>query len=327
VTAAIEVRDLVVRFGGVVAVDGVTFAAPAGGVTAVLGPNGAGKTSTIETLEGYRAPTAGSVRVLGLDPVPQHRDLVTRMGVMLQSGGVYRAIRVEEVVRLFAAYYDDPLDAEELVARVGLSHRRRATWRTLSGGEQQRVSLALALVGRPEVLFLDEPSAGLDVSGRRLVHDLVAELRDEGVTVVLATHDLVEAETLADHLVIIDGGHVVGEGTPSELTAAAGPAELRFGAAVGLDVEALAAHLGASVRSASPGEYVVATSGDPHTVARLTAWLADHDLELGDLRAGKQRLEDTFLRLTAETRRAVEGGHAAEPDTRRGRRGQRMRRR
>jgi ABC-2 type transport system ATP-binding protein len=305
VTAGIEVADLVVRYGELVAVAGVSFAADVGRVTAVLGPNGAGKTSTIETLEGYRSPSAGTVRVLGLDPVAQHGELVRRMGVMLQSGGVYRAIRVGEAVGLFASYHDDPLDADELIERVGLGHRHRTPWRSLSGGEQQRLSLALALVGRPEVVFLDEPSAGLDVGGRRLVHELVGELRVDGVTVVLATHDLSEAEALADRVVIIDGGRLVADGTPAQLAEAAGPAHLRFAADPDLDVVALAAHLDAVVRVDAPGEYVVEAPGDPRTVARLTAWMADHDVALGDLRAGRQRLEDTFMRLTTETSAAT----------------------
>ena len=300
-TPAIEVSDLVVRYGEVVAVESASFSAQMAAVTAVLGPNGAGKTSTIETLEGYRAPSAGTVRVLGLDPVRQHHELVPRIGVMLQQGGVYRAIRVSEAVGLFASYYDRPLDADELIERVGLGHRRRAAWRTLSGGEQQRLSLALAMVGRPELVFLDEPSAGLDVAGRRLVHDLVDELRSQGVGVLLATHDQAEAEALADHVVIIDRGRVVAQGSPAELTAAAGPAELRFSSDPHLDTAALAAHLGVAVRSTSSGEYLVDAAGDPQTVAMLTAWLAAQHHVLGDLRAGRHRLEDTFVRLTSET--------------------------
>jgi ABC-2 type transport system ATP-binding protein len=296
---AVEVEELVIRYGELTAVDGVSFTAPTARVTAVLGPNGAGKTSTIEALEGYRRPASGRARVLGLDPLDDHHELVRRIGVMLQSGGVYRAIRVEEAVRLFAAFYDDPVDPDELVGRVGLDQRRRSPWRTLSGGEQQRLSLALALVGRPDLVFLDEPTAGLDVGGRRLVHDLIRRLRADGVTVLLATHDLSEAEGLADHVVIIDRGQVVAAGTPDELVT--GPAaEVRFRAQPGLDTVSLAARLGTSVVETTPGEYVVAREGDPATVAQLAAWLAEHDLALGDLRARRQRLEDVFVRLTEE---------------------------
>lgn len=296
---AIEVENLTVRYGNLTAVDAISFTARQSEVIAMLGPNGAGKTSTIETLEGYRRPTQGQVRVLGLDPIADHARLVTKIGVMLQSGGIYRAIRVEEAVKLFAAYYADPLDPDELIARVGLSERRRSPWRNLSGGEQQRLSLALALVGRPELVFLDEPTAGLDVSGRQLVHQLIRQLRDEGTTVVLATHDLAEAETLADHVMIIDRGRLIADGTPEEITRAAGPPELRFATQSGIDTDALGAHLGSAVTEINPGEYLVAHEGDPATVAALTTWLADRNLSLADLRAGRQRLEDVFLRLTS----------------------------
>lgn len=300
-STAIAVDDLVIRYGDVVAVAGATFRAEAGRVTAVLGPNGAGKTSIIETLEGFRTPSAGSARVLGLDPARDHDRLVQRIGVMLQSGGIYRAIRVAEAVELFAAYYEHPRDPDELIELVGLGHRRRAAWRTLSGGEQQRLSLALALVGRPEIVFLDEPTAGLDVNGRRLVHDLVRQLAAEGVTVLLCTHDLTEAEALAHDVVIVDGGRIVAQGTPADLAAVAGPPEVRFSVGVELDTTALSEALGAPVRALGAGEHVVEASGDPQLVARLTGWLAERQIELGDLRAGRPRLEETFLRLTSET--------------------------
>lgn len=298
--AAIEVENLVIRYGELVAVDDVTFVAPTGQVTAMLGPNGAGKTSTIETLEGYRRPAAGTAKVLGLDPITDHDQLVTKVGVMLQSGGIYRAIRVAEAVRLFASYYADPLDPDQLIDQVGLSDRRSSPWRSLSGGEQQRLSLALALVGRPQLVFLDEPTAGLDVNGRRLVHDLIRQLRADDTTVLLATHDLTEADTLADHVVIIDQGNLVASGSPDELAELAGPAELRFATRPRIDTAALSAHLGARVGESSPGEYIVGRAGDPPTVAALTAWLAEHNLDLADLRAGRQRLEDVFMRLTAD---------------------------
>jgi ABC-2 type transport system ATP-binding protein len=304
-TPAVEVERLTVRYGDLIAVEDLSFSARRGEVTALLGPNGAGKTSTVEVLEGYRRPDGGTARVLGLDPVADHRRLVPQVGVMLQEGGVYTGIRPPEALRLFASYYDDPLDPEALLARVGLEHRRRATWRTLSGGERQRLSLALALVGRPQVAFLDEPSAGIDPAGRQLVRRLVADLRDDGVAVVLTTHDLDEAERLADHVVIIDHGRLLAEGPPADLVRAAerageGAAELRFAADPGIDVGSLAEALGAPVREDSPGEYLVATAPTPGAVAALATWLASHDLALGDLRAGRQRLEDVFLRLTAE---------------------------
>ena len=299
--AVIEVNELVVAYGQLRAVDGVSFSAEAGEVLALLGPNGAGKTTTVETLEGYRRPQTGHVRVLGLDPSADHDALISRVGVMLQSGGVYPGIRPLEVLELFASYYDDPEDPAFVLERVGLSHRRSTTWRRLSGGEQQRLSPALALVGKPEVAFLDEPTSGIDVSGRQVIRELIEELRQTSVTVVVTTHDLEEAERLADRIVIIDRGKVVASGTPAELMRASEDEEIRFGAPPRLDTAGLGRALNAFVDEISVGEYKVALPPTPSNVAALTAWLAEHDLPLLDLRAGRQRLEDVFLRLTAIT--------------------------
>ena len=296
--AAVELIDLVVRYGQTEAVRGVSFEAPAGAVTALLGPNGAGKTTTVETLEGYRTASSGTVRVLGLDPASQLAQLRTRIGVMLQSGGVYPTMRPGEVLRLFAAYYEHPLDPDALLDRLGLANVTGTPWKRLSGGEQQRLSLALALVGRPEVAFLDEPTAGVDPSGRLVIREVVRQLRDEGVAVVLTTHELEEAAKLADHVIIIDRGRVVAAGSPGDLMASGGASDIRFGAPSGIDTSSLGERLGAAVVEAEPGEYVIAGDATPGRVAALTAWLAEHDLPLGDLRAGRQTLEDVFLRLT-----------------------------
>jgi ABC-2 type transport system ATP-binding protein len=298
---AIEVRDLVIRYGDLVAVDGLSFTVAPGELMALLGPNGAGKTSTVECLEGYRRLTSGSVRVLGLDPTTDHAALTRRIGVMLQTGGVYTGIRPREVLRLFASYYDDPIDPDELLERVGLTGRAEATWRHLSGGEQQRLSLALALIGQPAVAFLDEPTAGIDPQGRRLIRSVVTSLRDEGVTVVLTTHDLDEAERLADRVLIVDHGRLLAAGTPAELRGGQ-TEEVRFGADPGLDTAALSRAVGATVGEVAPGEYHVAAAPDPALVAAITGWLAEHDRTLGDLRAGRQSLEDVFLGLTGSTR-------------------------
>ena len=321
---AIEVDALSIRYGELTAVDQLSFTAPRGEVLALLGPNGAGKTSTVETLEGYRRPSLGRVRVLGLDPIAERRRLMPRIGVMLQQGGVYTGIRPVEVLRLFAAYYDDPADPDELIERVGLADRRRSTWRNLSGGEQQRLSLALALVGRPEVAFLDEPTAGIDPSGRRLIRQVITDLREAGVTVVLTTHDLDEAEKLADHVLIIDHGRLLAAGSPAELMRSGPREELRFGAPAALDVTALGEAVRATVTEVAPGEYRVDAPPTPTRVAAVTAWLAEHEHPLADLRAGRQSLEDVFLRLTEDA------GHDAPRDEtnggeRRGRPGRRHR--
>jgi ABC-2 type transport system ATP-binding protein len=241
------------------------------------------------------------VRVLGLDPGRDHRALVRRMGVMLQGGGIYPGIRVAEAATLFCSYYAGPgaRRPDELLELVGLTERRRSTWKQLSGGEQQRLSLALALAGRPEVAFLDEPTASVDVAGRQVVRRVIADLAASGCTVLLTTHELEEAERVADDVVIIDRGRLVASGSPAALRSTTGGDEIRFGAPPRLDTVALAAALGAAVVEATPGEYVVASAPTPAAVAALTAWLAEHDLPLGDLRAGRQRLEDVFLRLTS----------------------------
>ncbi|MDQ1444955.1 MAG: type transport system ATP-binding protein [Acidimicrobiaceae bacterium] len=297
---AVEVEDLVVRYGDVCAVDGVSFSAEAGTVLGLLGPNGAGKTTTVETLEGYRRPHGGQVRVLGLDPVADRRRVAPRIGVMLQRGGVYPTMNARDALRLFASYYDAPLPADELLAQVGLEPVARTPFRRLSGGEQQRLSLALALVGRPSVAFLDEPTAGMDPAARQTLWGVVRSLRDDGVCVVLTTHYLDEAERLADRVVIIDKGRVVAAGPPAELMTAAAGDHVRFGAPPGIDATGLGAALGgAAVTEERPGEYVASIPATPGNVAALTAWLAEHDLPLADLRAGRQTLEDVFLRLTS----------------------------
>jgi ABC-2 type transport system ATP-binding protein len=298
---AIEVDRLTIAYGPVRAVDRLTFTGELGEVLALLGPNGAGKTSTVEALEGYRRPTDGTVRVLGLDPIADHARLTPQIGVMLQDGGVYPGIRALEVLELFAAFYEQPEDPAELLDRLGLSHVRASAWRQLSGGEQQRLSMALALVGRPRVAFLDEPTNSVDVQGRQLIRRLVRELAHDGVCVVLTTHDLDEAEKLADRVVILDNGRLLTSGTPGELMSAGGSREIRFGAQAGLDTATLGKELMAAIEEESPGEYRIDVEPSPANIAALTNWLAARDLHLADLRAGRQRLEDVFLRMTQIT--------------------------
>jgi ABC-2 type transport system ATP-binding protein len=294
--AAIEVEGLVVRYGGVTAVDGIALSVEPGEVVALLGPNGAGKTTTVETLEGYRRPAAGRVRVLGLDPLADRRRLAPAVGVMLQEGGTYPVLSPARALRLFASYYDDARDPGELLALTGLEEVASTPAKRLSGGERQRLSLALALVGRPRVAFLDEPTAGVDPAGRIAIREIVASLRADGTSVLLTTHELGEAERMADRVVIVDHGRVVAAGRPADLVTTA--EEIRFAAPTGIDVAALGERVGARVTEIGPGEYRVAAAATPGLVATVTAWLAEHDLVLADLRAGRQTLEDTFLRLT-----------------------------
>ena len=299
---AVRCDELVVRYGPTVAVRGLTFRAERGEVVALLGPNGAGKTSTVECLEGYRPAASGTASVLGLDPRRDHPAVVARLGVMLQRGGVYPMLGPSRLLHLFAGYYDKPADPAELLDRVGLARVAGTPWRRLSGGEQQRLSLALALVGRPEVLFLDEPTAGVDPEGRLAVRDIVEELRTAGVCVVLTTHELGEAERLADRVVIIDRGRKVAEGTPAGLTSSPDGGEIRFGAATGLPTVGLLDVLGegAAVQEEQPGRYRVAlppSVSEPDGVARLTAWLAEGGHALADLRTGRS-LEEAYLAIT-----------------------------
>jgi len=299
---AVECERVTIRYGDTLAVDGLSFVAHRGEVLALLGPNGAGKTSTVEALEGYRPVADGSVRVLGLDPGRDHAALVRRMGVMLQKGGVYPMLGPAQVLHLFAAYYDDPEDPDALLDQVGLAAARRTPWRRLSGGEQQRLSLALALVGRPDVLFLDEPTAGVDPEGRIVVRDLITAQRDKGLCVLLTTHELAEAERVADRVVIIDRGRLLAEGTPAELAEGTADGSVRFSTEPGIDVVALATAVGhgASVAEERPGAYrlsLPAGTGTPPVVAALAGWLAERGLALGDLRTG-QSLEEAYLAIT-----------------------------
>ena len=297
---AVECRDLVVRYGATVAVDGLSLSAERGQVVALLGPNGAGKTSTVETLEGYRRATGGSVRVLGLDPVSEHRRVVARMGVMLQRGGVYPVMGPRRVLALFADYYDDPEDPEELLDLVGLRAVARTPWRRLSGGEQQRLSLALAVVGRPEVVFLDEPTAGVDPEGRIAVRQVITGLRDRGACVVLTTHELPEAERVADDVVIMARGRAVAHGTVAELAEAGGEGGIRFEGPVSLDLAGLSTALGGggTVTEERPGQYKVDGPATATRLAMLAGWMNDRDLPLTELRAGRRSLEEIYLRVT-----------------------------
>ena len=302
---AIEVAGLEKHYGERRAVDGLSLRIARGEVFGLLGPNGAGKTTTVETLEGYRRPDAGHVRVLGLDPWREGAALRPRIGVMLQEGGLYPGVRPLEMLRLFAAFYPDPDDPERLLDLVGLRDAERTFVRRLSGGQAQRLSLALALVGRPELLFLDEPTAGMDPRARATTWQLVRDLRDSGATVVLTTHQMDEAEHLCDRLAIVDRGRIVTEGTPADLTRAGAGGDLRFATAPGIDLPALAAALHVApdtVAELRPGEYAVRAAATPELIAELTVWLRDEGYALSELRTARATLEEVFLRLTEEER-------------------------
>ena len=300
---AVEVCDLVVRYGTTTAVDGVSLIAPRGAILALLGNNGAGKTSLLQVCEGFRRPEAGTARVLGLDPVADHDALMPRLGIMLQSGGVYPWATAGEILDLFAGFAARPLDTGMLLDRLGLRRVARTRFRRLSGGEQQRLGLAVALVGRPELVFLDEPTAGMDTEARHTTWRLIEELRADGVSVLLTTHLLDEAERLADHVVIIDSGVVAATGTPAELTAAAGIDLLSVRADAGLPISRLRVRLSdATVTEASPGEYAIAGALDTTAVASVLAWFATEGAQVTAVNSRRRTLEDVYLALTAKAR-------------------------
>ncbi|WP_067487559.1 ABC transporter ATP-binding protein [Actinomadura hibisca] len=301
---ALALDDLVKRYGAATAVDGLSLRAERGAVTALLGPNGAGKTTTIEICEGFRRADAGTVRVLGLDPVADARALKPRVGVMPQSGGVPGTARAGEFLKLVASFHTAPLDPGALLERLGLTEHARTPFRRLSGGQQQRLSLAVALVGRPELVFLDEPTTGLDPQARHSAWELVGDLRAAGVSVVLTTHYMEEAEKLADHVVIVDHGRVVAEGAPADLTGA--ERQLRFRARPGLGLDELLAALpaGSAAKESPAGHYLVEGDVRPELLATVTAWCASHGVLAEDLRIERRTLEDVFLELTGRELRA-----------------------
>lgn len=298
-TPAITVEGIAKRYGAVRAVDGLTFTVNVGEVFALLGPNGAGKTTTVEMLEGYRSPDAGTVRVLGLDPIRQGQQLKQRIGIMLQQDGLYPGLTAREALRLYGQFYNRSADTEALLERVGLQSAAKTRCRQLSGGQKRRLALAVALVGRPALIFLDEPTAGMDPQARLATWEIIRDLRREGATVLLTTHLMDEAEKLADRVAIIDHGRLIALDTPATLTGAAAAGMLRFSAPAGLDCAALAALPSAlEAKEVSPGSYMLKTTHASSLLVELTAWLRDQSITLTELRVGHGSLEEIFLQLT-----------------------------
>ena len=303
---AVVIDGLVKTYGGRRVVDRLSLRAAAGQVTAVLGTNGAGKTTTVECCEGLRTPDAGTVRVLGVDPATADADHRAAVGVMLQGGGLPNGARPMSLVRHIARLHAHPLDPTVLAERLGVNEFARTPVRRLSGGQRQRLALACALVGRPSVVFLDEPSAGLDPQARLTVWDLVAEVRSAGAAVVLTTHLIEEAERLADQIVVIDRGAVVAQGTPDQLTGGDASAEaVRFTSVPGLDLTSMRAALPGDVHveEPAPGEYIVAGVIDPMVLSTITSWCASHQVMPRGLTVGRRSLEDVFLDLTGRVSR------------------------
>jgi ABC-2 type transport system ATP-binding protein len=278
--SAVRVRGLRKSYGDNEALRGIDFDIEAGEVFGLLGPNGAGKTTTVEILEGYRTHDGGEVEVLGVDPQRAASAWRERIGVMLQSSSLYPNLTVLESLRIFAGYYTRPRDAEEVAALVGLEEKRDARVRTLSGGQKRRLDLGLALVGDPELIFLDEPTTGFDPGARRTAWETIRNLRALGKTVLLTTHYLDEAEQLADRVAVLRAGVIVREGRPSDLTGGAVETEIRY---------------------RRDGEDVVERTSDPtRRLNELTAEALARGEELEGLEVRRPTLEDVYLELTAE---------------------------
>ena len=295
----VEARGLTMRYGALEAVRGIDLEVAAGEVFAFLGPNGAGKTTTVEILEGYRRRSAGEVRVLGVDPDRPTRAWRERIGIVLQGSRPQPELTVAETVALYAAYYPHPRAVDDTIALVGLGESRDVRAGRLSGGQQRRLDVALAMVGDPELLFLDEPTTGFDPSARRSAWSLVTGLRELGTTVFLTTHYLEEAEALADRVAIIDGGRIVASGRPSSLGDRARPgSDIRFRLPADGHASLQGLRLSGSVTVSDEmvSVHSVALVADLHA---LTSWALERELELAELTVRRPTLEEAYLRLTA----------------------------
>ena len=298
-----EVAGLSMRYADKTAVDDLSLRVETGTITAVLGPNGAGKTTTLETCEGYRVPQRGTVRVLGLDPVRERRALLPRIGVMLQGGGAWSGARAMEMLEHVARLHAHPLDTAMLSERLGLGDCGRTPYRRLSGGQQQRLGLAMAVVGRPELVFVDEPTAGMDVAARRTTWALLEQMRSDGVTVVLTTHYLEEAERLADQVHIIDRGALIASGSPLSLTRGGSHATIRLVVTEPFPPQApgsLRHALDDVVEVTAVDAYSLLISGpaDSSTLGKVSRWCEEQGVLPESLNLGQRNLEDVFLELT-----------------------------
>jgi ABC-2 type transport system ATP-binding protein len=298
VSNAVEIKNLTVTFGDLRAVDDVSLQVAYGEITGLLGPNGAGKTTVVETLLGFRAPTNGTVRVHGLDPLRDHHEVVVRTGALLQRGGVWFPMTPTQVLELTATYYDAPRSASELLGLLDLERCARTPWRRLSGGEQQRTLLALALLGRPRVLVLDEPTTAVDPEGRQVIRDIIRAERERGCAILITTHELDEAERLADYLVIMNQGHVVVQGTLDEL---AGSPEMIVETSGPIDPLELASVLGCAVVLDGPLRIRCAVSSTPERITTVTSYLTGVGVTMTSLRT-RASLEERYLELITDER-------------------------
>lgn len=304
--AVIEARGLSMHYGDLVAVDGLDLAVERGEIFGLLGPNGAGKTTTIEILEGLRRPTSGEAHTAGVDVVRSPARVSRRIGVQLQSTSLFDLLTVRETLKLYHDLAEKPLAVDAVLDALSLREKSRALVRTLSGGQQQRLALAIAMINDPEVVFLDEPTTGLDPQARRSLWDFVEQIRREGRTVVLTTHNMEEAEALCDRLAIMDRGRIIALGTPRQLVREAGTlTAVEFAwTDPGGDIQAEVSRLSGVERAAGLGERLIAYSSDPAaTVGALLAWSAGKGRRLDDLSVRSATLEDVFLKLTGRSLR------------------------
>jgi len=295
--SVIEVEALVKTYDGTNVVDGVSFSVEEGEIFGIVGPNGAGKTTIVESVEGLRQPDGGSIRVLGLDPIGDRYEITERLGAQLQESRLQDKIRVGEVLDLYASFYRKPADWRELVDRFGLEGKVRSKYSNLSGGQKQRLSIALALVGSPEIAILDELTTGLDPQARRSTWDTIEQIRSAGVTVVLVTHFMDEAERLCDRIMVVDQGRVAAIDSPSGLIRRTGSEQtLRFRPSTPIDDKILVG-LSEVVAVHRNGSQIVVT-GTGNVVQAVSAILAQRDVIAEDLRVDQTSLEDAYLELT-----------------------------
>ena len=295
--ATVEIAHLRKAYGNVVAVDDVSFSVAQGEIFGILGPNGAGKTTTVECVLGLRSPDAGSIRVLGLDPGQDREDLHVIVGAQLQESAQPAKLRVGEILDLYQSFYRDPADVGELIDALGLAGKKKDYYRSLSGGQRQRLSIALALIGRPKIAVLDEMTAGLDPQARRDTWDLVEGVRDQGVTILLVTHFMEEAERLCDRVAIIDAGHVVALDSPAGLAArASGGTTMRFVPSAPFD-DRLLSKLPEVRAVTRTGSHVVVT-GTGELVNAVILTLAAAGVTARDVQLDSSTLEDAFVKLT-----------------------------
>lgn len=296
----IEVNNLIKRYGDQVAVDGVSFTVEQGEIFGILGPNGAGKTTTVECIAGLRIPDSGTMRVLGLDPRHQRTALRQQVGVQLQQSALPAQIKVWEALDLYSSFYNRPANWQQLIDDLGLTEKRNTAFRTLSGGQKQRLSIALALVGNPKLAILDELTTGLDPQARRDTWHLIEAVRARGVTILLVTHFMEEAERLCDRLVVIDAGRVVALDTPAGIVSLAGAEHrIRFRPSVPLD-ERILTDLPEVQRVVHAGATVV-VAGTDNLVYAVMSSLARHQIVAHDLRIDQADLDDAFIALTGRT--------------------------